>query len=104
VAAYVLNELDDRARATMEARLLAAVDAGCPTLIVEPIARSVTPWWSAAAEVFVRRGGRADEWRFTLPLPALTRLLDDAAGLDHRVVTARSIYCPGRSQARDILT
>jgi len=39
-------------------------------------------------------GGRADEWRFTADLPDIVLRLDRAAGLNHREVTARSIYIP----------
>ena len=46
-------------------------------------------------ERFVEAGGRADRWRFTAELPERLRLLDRAAGLDHRELTARSLYLPG---------
>ena len=42
-----------------------------------------------------RRGDGLDEWRFAVDLPPLVRLLDKAAGLDHRELTLRSLYCPG---------
>ena len=94
VAAYVLNELPDAARASLEASLAAEAARGVRVLIIEPISRSVSPWWDAAASRLAAVGGRADEWRFATELPPLLRLLDKAAGLDHRELTARSIYCP----------
>jgi len=37
-------------------------------------------------------GAREDEWRFAAELPERMRLLDRAAGLDHAVLTARSLW------------
>ena len=95
VAAYVLNELPEAARRQVEDQLLAAAGKGVQVLVLEPIARGVTPWWNATAERFRLAGGRADEWRFQVELPPMLRLFDKAAGLNHRELTARSIYCPG---------
>lgn len=95
IAAYVLNELPDAVREPLEIRLIEAVGLGVPVLIIEPISRSVSPWWDATASRIVAAGGRADEWRFPVDLPPLLRLLDKAAGLDHRELTARSLYCSG---------
>ena len=92
IAAYVLNELPDEARQRVENRLVDAAGRGARVLIVEPIARALTPWWNRTAERFTAAGGRADEWRFTVELPPLLKLLDKAAGLDHRELTARSLY------------
>ena len=92
VAAYVLNELPPTARALVEEQLLAAPAANARALIVEPIARSVTPWWEATAARVIAAGGRADEWRFDIDLPPMLRLFDKAAGLDHRELKARSLY------------
>ena len=94
VAAYVLNELPEPARTSLEAALADAARRGARVLIIEPISRSITPWWDATASRLARVGGRADEWRFPVDLPPLLRLLDKAAGLDHRELTARSIYMP----------
>jgi SAM-dependent methyltransferase len=96
LAAYVLNELDEAMRRRVEDRLIDAAARGVRVLVLEPIARSVTPWWDATAARVRAAGGRADEWRFSVELPPLLRLLDKAAGLDHREITARSLYCPGR--------
>jgi hypothetical protein len=92
VAAYTLNELPPAGRAGVEERLLGAAGRGSRVLIVEPIARGVTPWWDASAARVVDAGGRADEWRFAVDLPPMLRLLDKAAGLNHRELTARTLY------------
>jgi SAM-dependent methyltransferase len=94
VAAYVLNELEDESRTSLVDALLKAGGCGARILIIEPISRSVSPWWDATASRLASVGGRADEWRFPAELPPILRLLDKAAGLDHRELTARSIYIP----------
>ena len=92
VAGWVLNELPDAARVRVEQQLIDAAARGTRVLVLEPIARSVTPWWEASAERVRSLGGRADQWRFTADLPPLVKLFDKAAGLDHRELTVRSLY------------
>lgn len=98
IAAYVLNELPDAARERVETRLVDSAARGVRMLIIEPIARAATPWWDEAASRIQSAGGRADEWRFAIDLPPPLGLLDKAAGLDHRELTARSLYCSGDSE------
>jgi SAM-dependent methyltransferase len=94
LAAYVLNELPEGSRTSLMDDLVRAAAQGTRLLIIEPISRSVSPWWDSAVLRFAGARGRADEWRFQVELPSLLRLLDKAAGLDHRELTARSIYVP----------
>jgi hypothetical protein len=96
VAAYVLNELPEATRRQVEERLIAAATAGVQVLVIEPIARGVAPWWDATAARFISAGGRADEWRFSVDLPPLLKLFDKAAGLNHRELTLRALYCSGQ--------
>jgi hypothetical protein len=96
VAAFLLNELPPPVRERVEARLIEAAARRVRVLIIEPIARRLSPWWEDAAARVERAGGRADEWRFGVDLPPPLELLDRAAGLDHRELTARSLYCSGR--------
>src|SRR5512138_508169 len=92
VAAYVLNELADSSRVRVETALFAAAGRGARVLVVEPIARAITPWWDTTAARIVASGGRADEWRWPIVLPPLVRLLDKSAGLDHRVIAVRTLF------------
>lgn len=92
---WVVNELETAAREALLPRLLAAARDGARVLVVEPIAARPVPWWPAWARAFADGGGRDDLWRFPSSLPPLLALLDKAAGLDHRVLTARSLYLPG---------
>ena len=96
VAAYVLNELPDVARRRLEASLLAAAATGAPVLILEPIARTVTPWWEETAERVIAIGGRADEWRIPVDLPPLVRRLADAAGLNQQELKLKSLFVSGQ--------
>lgn len=92
VAAYVANEVPDRVRTVLLGRLLEAAGRGARVLVVEPIARRLTPWWRTWAEAFASAGGRADEWRVPARLPERQRLLAKAAGLDARELTARTLF------------
>lgn len=94
LATYTVNELGGEDRDALLPRLLDAADRGARVLVVEPIA--TRPWWPAWAAAFAAAGGRADEHRFPVELPEPLRLLDRASGLDHRELTARTLYAPGR--------
>jgi SAM-dependent methyltransferase len=92
VAAYVLNELPDAARARLEDRLIDNAAHGGRVLVIEPIARAIAPWWDDLAARVARVGGRADEWRLAIDLPPLLQKFDRAAGLNHRELTFRSLF------------
>ncbi len=92
LAAYAINELPDDARAALLPRLVAAHRSGARVLVVEPIARRIARWWTPWQEAVLAEGGRSDEWRFRIDLPARQRALAKAAGLDPRELTARSLF------------
>jgi hypothetical protein len=93
--AFSANELQDAVRERLQPALLAAHKRGACVLVVEPLSRRAAgPWWDAWSEAFADAGGRADEWRFRVDLPPTLALLDKAAGLDHRELTARSLWLP----------
>lgn len=96
VAAFLVNELEDAARERLRERLLRAASRGASALIVEPIARRPLPWWNAWVSDFRRVGGREETWRFEADLPEPLMRLDRAAGLDHRVLTARCLWIAPR--------
>jgi protein-L-isoaspartate O-methyltransferase len=91
VAAYVLNELADEMRSRVEDGLLAAASRGAAVIVIEPIARSLTPWWEATAVRVRDAGGRVDEWKFPVTLPAALEKFDRAAGLRHHELKARTL-------------
>jgi len=92
LAAFTMNEVSDAARDRLMHQCITRAARGDRVLIVEPIARSTTPWWRRGQSVVERSGGRADEWRFAAELPAIVAKLDRAAGLNHRELTARSLW------------
>jgi len=92
VAAYLLNELAPEARRRLEDAILGAAAGGARVLVLEPIARAVTPWWNETAARIVAAGGRADEWQFETGLPPAAALLGKAAGLNSREMKVRSLY------------
>jgi len=91
LAAYVLNELPDALRETVTTQMRDAAARGTAILIVEPIARSITPWWDQAVSAFASTGARADEWRFAVTLPPMLAKFDRAAGLRHDEMKCRTI-------------
>lgn len=97
VAAFTMNELEPEQRDRFLPEFLKIHKAGAPVLLVEPIARQLTTWWDDWAKRITAAGGREDEWRFRVPLPERLALMDRAAGLDHRELTGRSLWLPGRS-------
>lgn len=92
VAAYTVNELPGATRDGLLPLLIEAHGRGVRVLIVEPIARRMAGWWSRWEQAITAAGGRADEWRFTTPVPDRQRQLGRAAGLDPRELTARSLF------------
>jgi len=96
VLAWTVNELRLEGRERLLARLVVAARRGARILVVEPVARGIAPWWDEWGAALGDTGGRADTWRFPVELPEPLRTLDRAAGLDHRVLTARSLYVAER--------
>ena len=93
LAAFTVNEISESARDGLLTQLIARAKRGDTLLIVEPVAGSVTSWWNRWRGEVESAGGRADEWRFRIELPAIVAKLDRAAGLDHREITGRSLWC-----------
>ncbi len=92
VFAFALNELPDDTRAGVLETLVSAPSR--PLLIVEAIAKRDKPWWPRWVERLGAVGGRADEWRFQVQLPATLRRIAGAAGLASDTLTARTIWRP----------
>jgi hypothetical protein len=92
LAAYAINELAETVRPSMLERLIRTHRDGARVLVIEPIARRLTPWWQEWEASFTALGGRADDWRFPISLPPRQRDLARAAGLNPRELTARSLF------------
>jgi predicted RNA methylase len=93
VAGFVVNELKDAERNELLRNLESTKAA---VLIIEPISLRISPWWDDWAAAFVKRGGRADEWRARIEPPPIVRRLAKAAGLRPEILTARSLFLPTR--------
>ena len=102
LAAFTLNELPDPGRDALLNRLFERAAGGDRVLIVEPLARGAAPWWNRWQERAIAVGGRGDEWRFRVELPAIVTKLDRAAGLNHRELTARSLWLGGPRPTRAV--
>lgn len=92
LAAFTLNELAEAPRDELMARLVDRARGGDRLLVVEPIAGGAAPWWARWQQTIESAGGRADEWRVRAELPPIVAKLDRAAGLNHREITARSLW------------
>lgn len=92
VLSYVVNELDEATRRRLLPWVLDAGRRGARVLVVEPLARAATPWWPTWATAFLAQGGRADEWKRSVPLPQVTLALGRAAGLDATSMRARTLW------------
>lgn len=92
---WAANELaSDRLDRLLD-ELLAAHGRGASVLVIEPLARGVSPWWPRWADVVASHDGRADEWKFDVTLPPRLAELDRAAGFDRPALGARSLWLPG---------
>lgn len=100
VAAFSVNELDSESRSLLLQRLIEGARRGAAILVVEPIARKPNPWWDGWRDAFDSAGGRSDSWRFRIELPESLAALDRASGLDHRELTARTLYLPRKGSGR----
>lgn len=98
VAAYAINELTAEARSRLLPRLLAAAAGGSAILIVEPVARRVAPWWPEWSRAFQQIGAADRDWRFAANLPPFLADMDRASSLNHRELTARSLWWPGSTR------
>ena len=94
VFGWSLNELDSATRVHAFDLVLKASTAGIATLVVEPVARTATPWWRDWAARVVHSGGRDDLWKFAPDLPRRLADLDEAAGFRREHLGARTLWLP----------
>lgn len=89
VCGWLLNELEADDRERLLRRLERGLDRGAACVILEPLAGSASPWWDVAVARLSARGLRDGLFKTEIELPEPLRVLDRAAGLDHRVIGAR---------------
>ena len=95
--AWAVNELDPARRDVLLPLLVELGRGGTAILIIEPAARSVTPWWDRWAAAFAEAQGLAREWHLTVPLPKRLAELDRAAGFRREELSARSLSLRGNT-------
>ena len=100
IAAFAVNEMAETSRDRVRRELLTGARRGAPILVIEAIARRPAPWWAGWAKEWKAVGGLENEWRFQVQLPERLRVLDKAAGLNHRELTGRSLWLPGQAEQR----
>jgi methyltransferase family protein len=88
--AWSINELPTPARHRL-LRILVDRRPSVSLLVIEPLARGVTPWWDDWARALA---ATAAEWRLDVELPPdLARIREDA-GFRRDALTARTLWCP----------
>ena len=88
---WSVNELDNPTRARLLPAITALARAGHPLLIIEPLARGMSPWWDDWAAALAPSGARAQDWKFDVDLPPALAAIDEAAGFRREGLGARAI-------------
>lgn len=96
-AGYVLNELPVKAREQLTVTFARALESGARLLVLEPLARGISPWWEESARRLTPSGVEAALFKWRIERPAWIERLDDASGLDHREIGARALWGPAPS-------
>ena len=94
VAGWSVNELASDRRDALLSVFTRLAQSGAAILVIEPIARRASPWWTEWATAFRRLGGRDHEWCFETPLPHRLAELSEAAGFRRDALTARTLWLP----------
>lgn len=97
VAGYVVNELGEDERARLLPALAGAIRRGSDLMIVEPLARSATPWWPEWTRALAPEAQDSREWKLTVDPPEIVRRLGDAAGLTPTTINIRTLIAGVRS-------
>jgi hypothetical protein len=94
VLGWVVNELSPDSRERLLHGIEGALGRGARLLVLEPLARSIAPWWRAWALPLAAHGVEDATLRCTLELPPWIQEMDHACGLDHRELRARVLLGP----------
>lgn len=97
VAGYVVNELREEERARLLPALAGALRRGSHVMLVEPLARSVTPWWPEWTRALAPEAQDSHEWKLTVDPPEIVRRLGEAAGLTPTTINIRTLVAGVRS-------
>jgi SAM-dependent methyltransferase len=97
-AGWLLNEGGPALRARLGGVFARALREGARVLVLEPLARGVSPWWDDFAAELAPAGAASALMKWTIERPDWIARLDAAAGLDHREIGARVLW---RATAHD---
>ena len=90
--AWAVNELNDPNRDALLATLSRLRDAGARVLVIEPIARAISPWWDEWCTELHGAVSVSREWKFDAVLPPSLAATDEAAGFERTHLSARSLF------------
>ena len=99
-AGWLLNEGGASFRARLGGVLARALEAGARVLVLEPVARGVSPWWDDFAAALAPAGTASALMKWEIERPEWIARLDEAAGLDHREIGARVLWGPAPHDER----
>jgi len=88
---WSVNELGTHGQRKLLPIVLELARRGSAVLIIEPVARRLTPWFDKWGDALTTAGGRQDDWRFDSELPPHLADLDAAAGFEREGLTARTL-------------
>ena len=97
-AGYLLNEGGPELRERLAGLFARALRTGARVLVLEPLARGVSPWWDDFAAALAPAGAASVLLKWTIERPEWIERLDAAAGLDHREIGARVLWGPAEAQ------
>ena len=86
------NELVDAERRLLLDALRTLATRGATLLILEPLAGAATPWWPEWTDSLAAVGGRTLVGKWARPLPAVLGRLDEEAGFDRDVLSAKVLW------------
>lgn len=72
-----------------------AVDRHASFLLIEPLARGVSPWWDDWVSALRPHGAVAGDYKFDVEVPPLIGELADSAGLSAGPLGARVLWVRG---------
>lgn len=98
VLGWAVNELSNDGRRVLLPLLLDLARDGASVLVIEPVARRITPWWDEWAATFGEAGGVSEDLRFAITFTGEFAELDRDAGFRREELSARSLSIKGRSR------
>ena len=94
VLGWSANEMAEPERAALLERIARAIGFGARIVLLEPLAGAAVPWWREWRETLTPLGVAELESKTPIARPEWIARLDQATGLDHRVLGARLLVGP----------